>query len=109
MKLGTKVEFINSLVRVKEAKKRKWIANIFKYNWIQDHNNFKKTPLRTNGIIIGVRTLQNGYVIYESVDDGYAKVFICEEMFKAYLVAVDLKRNPVYVLPKDLIINKPTK
>ena len=46
------------------------------------------------GIVIGKRTLFNGYNVYEP-DCG--NIFHPLEHFDAYLVALDMKRNPVYV------------
>lgn len=48
------------------------------------------------GIIVGKRTLTNGDVDYD-------RNYFPTERFAAYLVAFDLRRKPVYVLPEHII------
>lgn len=58
-----------------------------------------KPPASREGVVVGVRTLCNGYVQYEydygnmfsPFEDGY---------FTAYLIAWNLRQQPVYVLPE---------
>lgn len=52
------------------------------------------------GIIIGKRQLANGNVVYR-YDEGGGD-FEATERFTAYLVAFDLRRSPVYVMPEHI-------
>lgn len=52
------------------------------------------------GVIVGVRTLANGYATWAYRDEPI--VFYPEEHFTAYLVAFDLRRKPVLLLPKNV-------
>jgi len=52
------------------------------------------------GIIIGKRTLVNGNNQYNGYDEPI--IFIPKERFTAYLVAFDLRRKPVHVLPEHI-------
>lgn len=52
-----------------------------------------------HGLIVGVRTLSNGTITWFSDEP---IVFHPEMYFTAYLVAYDLRRNPVYLLPDDV-------
>lgn len=58
----------------------------------------KRGNVRT-GIIVGVRTLSNGVIEwnYEEPIQFYPDLY-----FTAYLVAFDLRRKPVYLLPDDV-------
>lgn len=51
------------------------------------------------GIIIGVRTLSNGTIDW-SFDEPVT--FYPETYFTAYIVAFDLRRKPVHLLPADV-------
>ncbi len=53
----------------------------------------------TPGIVIGVRTLsdgENAFMGQEGID------YTPTRYFKAYLVAFDMRRKPVFILPEDL-------
>jgi hypothetical protein len=52
-----------------------------------------------HGVIVGVRTLSNGTITWFSDEP---IVFHPELYFTAYLVAFDLRRKPVYLLPDDV-------
>jgi hypothetical protein len=52
------------------------------------------------GIIIGKRTLSNGNNHYNGYDEPI--VYEPKERFTAYLVAFDLQRKPVHVLPEHI-------
>lgn len=54
-----------------------------------------------SGIVVGARTLANGTVAYGG-DDGSAFRAADGGYFPAYLVAFDLRRKPVHVLPEHL-------
>lgn len=56
-----------------------------------------------DGIIVGVRTLGDGEfrsVGYGGPFDEPEEAFVCDHHFTAYLIAYDLRRKPVYVLPE---------
>lgn len=104
---GDKIKFTNQLIRCgsdyKDSNERYWKSYVFRFKWVMIDKLHRQKPLITNGVIIGVRTLKDGHVIYEGVDNGYEKVFITDKTFKSYLVATDMKRNPIYVSPKDIL------
>ena len=57
-------------------------------------------PLMLNGILIGKRTLWDGDVQWE---DSYA-IFSPKVKHRAYVVAWDLNRKPLYVLAGDVVL-----
>lgn len=63
-------------------------------------NPYLRRTERTLGVIVGSRTLANGYASWPYSDEPI--VFYPEHHFTAYLVAWDLHRRPVYLLPEDL-------
>lgn len=52
------------------------------------------------GIIVGKRTLSNGNTRWMGEDAGY--IYDSLEHFTAYLIAYDLQRKPVHVLPEHI-------
>lgn len=52
-----------------------------------------------SGIIVGKRTLVNGYITFEE----YGTRFTPEQYFPAYLVAQNMRDKPVYVLRVHII------
>ena len=86
-RLGDKVR----VKRIIEAEKR-WDreARHTKRKWV-----FKEQEL--DGIVIGHRYVQEGIVDYWP-----DSTFIPEKYIECYLVAYDLHRNPVHVLPEDM-------
>ena len=52
------------------------------------------------GIIIGARTLSNGV---NSWEEDMGNVFTPQSYFKAYLVAFDLRRKPLFVKLEDIL------
>jgi hypothetical protein len=52
-----------------------------------------------HGFIIGVRTLANGTLHWNYEEPTR---FVADLYFTAYLVAFDLRRKPVYLLPDDV-------
>lgn len=104
---GDEVKFINNLKRrrsdYKCSSQRFWKPDVFRLKWVMIDKLHRQKPLITTGIIIGIRTLRDGHTVYVGYDGGNEASFICDKTFKAYLVAIDMKRNPVYVLPKDII------
>lgn len=51
------------------------------------------------GVVVGVRSLANGEVEYLGEE---GTVFSSTERFRAYLIAFDLYRKPVLVLPEHI-------
>lgn len=51
------------------------------------------------GVIVGKRTLSNGRASWQ--EEGYTQYTI-KETFIAYLIAYDLRRKPVHVLPEHI-------
>jgi hypothetical protein len=98
MELGQKVTFQKCLRRsIKfEANESGW--NERKNVWIEkDHTH-------STGLIVGKRVLQNGISQWEN-EEGW--VFIPVERVVAYLVAFNLHKKPVFVLPEHLTIHQP--
>jgi len=54
------------------------------------------------GVVVGKRTLANGIRHLIGYDEGIS--FIKEETFTAYLIAYDLRRKPVHVLPEHITV-----
>ena len=91
LELGAKVHFDHSSILRREhlaGSMRRWAPT----QWGKDQHT---------GIIVGWRTLANGKVTYGNDWDG-GDEFRPTEHFKAYLVAYDMRRKHVYVLPEDL-------
>lgn len=57
-----------------------------------------RVPVR--GVIVGKRTLADGYRIYNGPDEGLA--FTPTSRFPAYMVAFDMNRKPALVRPEDI-------
>lgn len=70
----------------------------FRKVWVTERWPGEKEPKSRRGLIIGVRTLSNGGVEYGDYDT--PTTYEAEERFRAYLVAYDLNRKPVLVLPE---------
>lgn len=65
----------------------------------------RETP--AEGVIVGVRHLQNGRIVVETESDGYFSVathtsWRCDEIVPAFLVATDLYVVPVLVSIEDV-------
>lgn len=60
-----------------------------------------------HGIIIGIRTLADGeFATAGGPYDPPEEVFISTDHYTAYLVAYDLRRKPVYVLPEHATLEE---
>lgn len=59
----------------------------------------KLTPPR-EGIIVGKRTLSNGWYAYGSYED--PGIYTAKEYFAAYMIVTDLRSAPVHVLPEHI-------
>lgn len=80
---------------LKEAKETSTIAGREK----TFHKWRKAKAATTEGVVIGKRTLRNGLLDYFPEEP---PIYGAKESFPAYLVAFNMKENPVYVLPEDL-------
>lgn len=96
--LGDPVEFGRYLERriVAPRSRRVWTPTIV--HMLQQHKHSDHWVDRLRGVIIGTRTLANGHVEW---DEG--SLFIPDQRVRAYLVAYELHRSPVHVLPEDLV------
>lgn len=56
-------------------------------------------PFAHEGVIVGHRTVQNNWV--DSAGE-YLNYAVPTKYISAYLVAYDLRKNPVYVLPEHM-------
>jgi hypothetical protein len=92
VKLGTKVRY--------DARRTLWREHLPSGNRRWSSQSYGSTQTPREGVIVGVRTLANGDVEYGGWDA--TTTFHPTEHFKAYLVAFDMRKNPVYVLPEDL-------
>lgn len=109
LQLGDRVLFFSNLERVVEKVKNPPVSIYLHHK----EKVWKNTPLSPEwnksltGIVIGIRTLQNGGLHWEE-EAGY--LFSPKEYFQAYLVSYNLHRKPVFVLPEFLtkLSNKTT-
>lgn len=93
--LGARVEFTYTL-------HRKFRASAPRSRKVWEHEAWpgQDEPEARQGIIVGVRTLANGYL-----SGGYWEEptqFEASEHFRAYLVAFDVRRRPVLVRPEHV-------
>lgn len=96
-KLGTRVTFSREAFRIRsDGGKRFWDAPAW-----QERRPHKE------GVVVGVRYLQNGRQEYAKYNpntfdmDGEDR-WVVESTIKAYLVAYDLRKKPVYVFPEHI-------
>lgn len=91
MQFGEKIQITHILKRKKEWKKHpKW-----EFPNVIEHKSWESLSYsQGEGIVIGKRTLSNGYNEYHPET---GNIFHPQEHFQAYLVAVDMRKNPVYV------------
>ena len=61
-----------------------------------DIDRFKHPKL---GVVIGYRLLSNGESEYQCNDEPI--IYHPKDYFKAFLVVIDEKHNPIYVLPEE--------
>ncbi len=98
MELGQKVTFTRTLNR---RSRYDWNAHQTVKRWETFAYEGEPEPEPREGILIGVRTLSNGHVIYHGFEDGSEYVGV--HFFKAYLIAFDLRRAPVFALPEHIV------
>lgn len=93
--LGARINFTHFLRRAHKPSSPRG-----RREWSPCPNSLPGLPVAVirPGIVIGVRTLANGEVDYGWEDN--PTVFYAKEHFTAYLVAYDVHRKPVYVLPE---------
>lgn len=94
--LGTKVRFTVSLDRKNTHNDRVWVKGASAGLPVME------------GIVVGLRTLQNGKMEYEGDPEGNfygAPYFVQTSSFRAALVATHLYRKPVLVALEDLYPN----
>lgn len=87
--LGQKVRYTHRLLRQGDAPYHK--------SWLPIPT-FTKEPLE--GIIVGLRTLQNGISQYDWTAE--QQLFTPDSYVTAYMVVSDLRRKPVFVLPEHI-------
>lgn len=91
LEFGTEVLFSEPLVRETLHVKGKGTKKVW-----DRQDGFPKTK----GIVVGKRTLSDGYREYEPDFGGY--YYVRENSFTVYLVAYDMSRKPVYVRPESI-------
>jgi hypothetical protein len=98
VRLGERVHFdYTDILRRKEVRGSAFTNTPVRKEWGKTEWG-KRGDVR-HGLIIGVRTLSNGVIEwnYEEPIQFYPDLY-----FTAYLVAFDLRRKPVYLLPDDV-------
>lgn len=95
--LGQRVQFSQHLFR-KTVVGEGYYADVTKV-WTSEPYPGSKTH-GGEGLIIGRRTLSNGKNNYPGYDEPIE--YEAKERFTAYLVAFDLRRKPVHVLPEHI-------
>lgn len=96
--LGQRVAYTEHLIRRSQFSDNTFHPDVLKV-WTSESYPGHKTA-GGEGVIIGKRTLTNGRNHYSGYDEPIT--FIPKERFSAYLVAFDLRRKPVYVLPEHI-------
>ena len=92
--LGQRVTISATLTKDHDHEKRRTM-------WRRDEKN-------TAGIIVGKRTLSEGVTHSGYKEDGpdsydwEPPVYIADKVFTVWLVAFNMRNNPVYVLPEDI-------
>lgn len=108
---GQDVEFTRTLVRRGKQESRQdshgrticpWVKR-----WESEHYPGQPEPEPTRGIVVGTRFLANGALGGGSWDEPVS--FTTEERFRAYLIAYDLHRKPVLVLPEHITVITPSQ
>jgi hypothetical protein len=100
--LGARVHFdYSDILRRKEVRGAAFVNVPVRKEWKKVE--WGKRGDKRHGIIVGVRTLSNGVIEwnYEEPIQFYPDLY-----FTAYLVAFDLRRKPVYLLPDDVEVRR---
>lgn len=96
--LGQRVAFKDTLRRVTQHK-RTPTSVLYRRSW-ERYGSGVDAPQPGEGILVGLRRLQNGVLIPGDYDtSAYLRI---EETFTAALVAVHLRRKPVFVRLEDM-------
>jgi hypothetical protein len=97
LELGQRVTFSHPLHRKYENGKKFWTDNPFPalIDLYPSHRASREVP--RDGVIVGKRTISNGDLL-DWEEGSYGSI----ERFTAYLVAFNLHRKPVYVMPERI-------
>lgn len=80
--------------------------DLSKYSDVQrEWVRYPREPIQ--GVLVGIRHLQNGRIVTETESDGYFstvthKTWRCEKVVPAFLVSTDLLQTPVLVAIEDV-------
>lgn len=101
--LGARVQFRSQLERV-------WVPRATMSNTLSGQGRAKRWKPQfllepREGIIIGIRTLSDGIV----TNGDYGMEFSGVNHYPAYLVAYDVRRQPVFVFPQDVDLLVPSE
>jgi hypothetical protein len=98
LRLGTPVAFDYSDILRRQEVRGSAFSNVpVRKEWRKTQWG-KRGDLR-HGLVVGVRTLSNGVIEWNYEEPIQ---FFPDLHFTAYLVAFDLRRKPVYLLPDDV-------
>jgi hypothetical protein len=97
---GERVTFSRDLVRAHEERMGERFGRPVAEHW----RTWKRSLIEEHreGIVIGSRTLMNLERKYIGYEEGWENNLTTAERFKAYLIAYDMRRKPVLVLPADI-------
>lgn len=96
--LGDRVKFSRNLVRKGEREfngANPAARSRYMKRWVPDSRIIER-----DGVIVGKRTIYDGERDHIGYDEGY--IFVKESQQEAYLVATNLRQNPVYVAPDEM-------
>lgn len=95
--LGQAVTFNHVIVREAE-----WIKGEGTKRW------WEPRPTTGEGFVVGWRTLSDGVIEHYREGNGYGgwihveNRWIGKRYFRAYLITVDLRQNPIWALPEHM-------
>jgi hypothetical protein len=95
IELGQRVRFTRTLTRRSGRENNRYTKR-----WHAERYPGEPEPAPTEGVLIGVRTLSNGFVTYGWTDE--PTTYEPREHFTAYVVAHSLRRASALVLPDHL-------
>lgn len=93
MKYLTKVKISTYLKRRGKHISEMPMSSGYNKFWVSEKLDKEKV-----GIVIGKRTLSNGIAEYYDEGINYRQ----SETFEALLISIDMKTNPIYVLPSEI-------
>lgn len=100
VQFGQRVTFTWHLTRRYQSDPSRGHVGVKK--WLTEQWPGQAEPEPREGVVIGERTLTNGENHYNGWDEPIT--YRPKESFKAYLVAFDMRRRPVLVLPEHVAI-----